>query len=319
MELIWIPITMFAALMQAVRTAGQKTLNQNMSTLGTTYVRSLFGLPVMGVYLAALLALGGYGVPAFSGQYFVHAALGALAQVVATMLLIYMFRLRNFVVGTMLTKSDILMTAVIGGLFFSETLSGAGWLALLVVLSGVFLMLIGRLGIRLRRGAARFDGPGRAGETVRETLLGRPTQVALTCALSFAFSYLFLREAMLDLGRGLDHGLPMWRGAWTVVVATGMQVAGLGLWLLVKERSIFSQIWRNRGIAGFIGVTSALGSIGWYTAFAMQNASYVRAVGQIEAVFTLLISWAYFKERISGLEFAGILLTVTGVVIFRLL
>ena len=77
-------------------------------------------------------------------------------------------------------------------------------------------------------------------------------------------------------------------------------------------------MWPVRGIASFIGLTSALGSIGWYSAFALQNASYVRAVGQIEAVFTLTISWLYFREKITRLELAGIAATVAGVLMFRL-
>jgi len=47
MDYLWIIISIFAAFMQAVRTAAQKNLNQRMSNLGTTYVRSVFGLPLM--------------------------------------------------------------------------------------------------------------------------------------------------------------------------------------------------------------------------------------------------------------------------------
>ena len=72
------------------------------------------------------------------------------------------------------------------------------------------------------------------------------------------------------------------------------------------------------GLSLFIGATSAVGSICWFTAFALQNASYVRAVGQIEVVFTLLASAIYYRERISALEYAGIALTVVGVLLFRL-
>ena len=68
----------------------------------------------------------------------------------------------------------------------------------------------------------------------------------------------------------------------------------------------------------FIGTTSAIGSICWFTAFALENASYVRAVGQIEVVFTLLVSALYYRERISVSEYAGIGLTMLGVLLFRL-
>ena len=73
--------------------------------------------------------------------------------------------------------------------------------------------------------------------------------------------------------------------------------------------------WR---LCTFIGVTSAVGSICWFTAFALENASYVRSVGQVEAIFTLLISHFYFKEKFNTAELTGIAVTVVGVLLFLL-
>jgi drug/metabolite transporter (DMT)-like permease len=305
MDLLWISLSVFAALMQSVRTAAQKTLNLSMSTLGTTYVRSLVGLPIMIVYLFGILAAEGGGIPPLGGAYLAATFLGALAQVLATMLLIYLFRLKNFAVGTMLTKVDIVMTAVLGMVFFSETVTLGGFSALLVVLAGGALMSIGKL---------RLGGLVADRASLAASLVSRPTPIALVCALLFTFSYLFLREATLLL----EPGGYLWRGAWTVVLATAMQVAFVGIWVGVKDPASFGQIWPNRGLVLFIGTTSALGSIGWFTAFALQNASYVRAVGQIEVVFTLLISWLYFREKITALELVGIAVTVAGILMFRL-
>ncbi len=304
---IWIPISIFAALMQAVRTAAQKTLNQSLSNMGTTYVRSLFGMPILLAFLAAAMVHTGLGVPDMQPAFLWNTAAAAVTQVLATALLIYMFRLRNFAVGTMLTKTDLIMTALIGTALFSERLSPLGWLALIVVVCGVVLMLAGRMGTAAFRAS---------GESVSELLLGRPTQVALLCALLFSLSYLFLREAMQHLG---EHHHFLWRAGWTVVLATGLQTVCMGAWLALKDPAVFRQMWAARRIASFIGLTSGLGSIGWYSAFAIQNASYVRAVGQIEAVFTLTISWLYFREKITTLELAGIAVTVAGVLMFRLI
>ena len=306
MDLIWIPISLVAALMQAVRTAAQKTLNQSMSTMGTTYVRSLFGLPFLLLFLATVLALEGGGIPDFSAGYLVNAIAAALAQVLATALLIRMFTLKSFAVGTMLTKTDILMTALIGSVFFSEQITAIGWVALLVVFCGVLLILAGKLGPRALLAS---------GETLGSALFGTATRVALACALLFTFSYLCIREAMLIL----EPGTVLWRGAWTVVLVTGMQTVVVGLWLLCKEPQVFRQLWPHRRIIGFIGLTSALGSIGWFTAFALQNASYVRAVGQIEALFTMVISWRYFRETLNRIEVLGIVTMVAGVLMFRLI
>lgn len=304
---IWISLSIFAALMQSVRTAAQKQLNQSMSTMGTTYVRSLFGLPLLLVFLGGVTLYTGLGVPEFTPAFVLHTAAGALVQVLATALLIYMFRLKNFAVGTMLTKTDLILTALIGTFLFSEFVTPLGWVAIMVVMCGVLLMLLGKTG------AGAF---ATRGAVLSHLLFGRPTQVALACALLFSLSYLFLRAGTLALGE--QHHF-LWRSGWTVVLANALQTVCLGLWLAHKEPAALRQMWPMRGIASFIGLTSALGSIGWYSAFALQNASYVRAVGQIETVFTLTISWLYFREKITMLEFAGIAVTVAGVLMFRLL
>jgi drug/metabolite transporter (DMT)-like permease len=304
METIWIPLSAFAALMQAVRTAAQKTLNRQMSTMGTTYVRSLAGLPFVVAFLAGLLFVRGGGVPQFSPVFFAFTFAGALSQVWATALLIRMFTLKSFAVGTMLTKSDILLTAIIGSLLFSEELSARGWLALLVVFAGVLLMLVGKLGAPVLR------------DTGAEPLVSLPVvRTALGCAFMFTVSYLTFREATLVVGDG-DF---LWRGTWTVTIALLIQTFFLSLWLARREPLVFRAIWPHRRIIVFIGATSALGSIGWFTAFALENASYVRAVGQIEAVFTLIISWAYFHEKISVIELLGMTAMVAGVLMFRVI
>lgn len=303
---IWIPFSIFAALMQSVRTAAQKQLNQRMSTMGTTYVRSIFGIPFLLIFLGGVTLYTGRGMPEFKPAFVLHTFGGACTQVVATALLIYMFRLKNFAVGTMLTKSDLILTALIGTVLFTELVTPLGWVAIIVVMCGVTLMLLGKAGTGLFK---------TRGEALSQLLFGRPTLVALACALMFSFSYLFLRAATLALGEE-NHFL--WRAGWTVVLANLMQIVFLGWWLAAKEPAVFREMWPLRGIATFIGLTSALGSIGWYSAFALQNASYVRAVGQIEAVFTLAISWLYFREKITALELMGIAITVAGVLMFRL-
>lgn len=316
MDYLWIFISIFAALMQAVRTAAQKTLNQRMSNLGTTYVRSLFGLPVMLAFLAYVMAEFDGAWPKLRADYLLLTAGGAATQIFATMALIYMFKLRNFAIGTMLTKVDILLTAVIGTALFSESLSPSGVIALLVVVGGVLLMTVGRMGLGTLT-AGGSDG-------IVAQLFGKSTQVAFLCALLFTFSYLFLREALLIMepaaGYVVEEGVAamFWRGAWTVVIASVMQIVVVGGYLWFADRGVFQEMWATAKIGTFIGVTSAVGSIGWYTAFAMQNASYVRAVGQIEVVFTLLIAWFYFRERMTLLELVGVALTVVGILMFRL-
>jgi len=73
--------------------------------------------------------------------------------------------------------------------------------------------------------------------------------------------------------------------------------------------------WR---ICIWAGVTGMLGSLGWFAAFTLQNAAYVKVLGQIELVFTVLASIFFFKERIRTAEAVGILLIVAGILILVL-
>lgn len=303
MELLWIPVSVFAASMQSVRTAAQKLLNAQLSTWMTTYVRSIFGLPLMLVYLWVMTRVEGIGAPEPGGLYLVYCAAASLAQVMATFLLIVLFRLSNFAVGTMLSKTDVMQTAIIGSLLFSETITALGWIAIVLTLLGVVLISADR---------ARESLPGAGG--IGRALLSRATLIGLLTGLMFGLSYLFLREATLIM----PAGSPPWRAAWTMVFVTAMQVIGLGLWLALTERQEFAKLGRLLRPALFVGVTSALGSIGWFTAMALQNASYVKAVGQIEVVFAILISTLYFRERIGPSGLVGIAAIVAGVILFVL-
>ena len=73
--------------------------------------------------------------------------------------------------------------------------------------------------------------------------------------------------------------------------------------------------WR---ICLFVGVTSVIGPIGWFTAASFQNAAYVKALGQVEFFITLFITYRIFKEKISLLEFLGMALIITSVLILLL-
>ena len=313
MEHFWIVLAVLGALLQAIRTAAQRDLNAHLSTMATTYVRSLFGLPLLAIYLAAVMASTGEGMPEFGWRYLAFTFVGAMAQVIATALLIHMFTLRSFGVGTMLTKVDVVITAILGALFFSETLSAGGIAALAVVMAGVVSMSLERTG-KVSAVASLPTQSGRRGR-IASIVADRSLMVALGCAFSFAISFLTYREAALVIGEGSF----LWRGGWTVLLAILMQTVVVGVWLAWREPGLLARVKPHARLCAFIGATSAVGSICWFTAFALQNASYVRAVGQIEVVFTLLVSALYYRERISTLEYAGIAMTLAGVLMFRLM
>ena len=116
----------------------------------------------------------------------------------------------------------------------------------------------------------------------------------------------------------MTGGGVLYRAAWTVVTVTTIQVVTLGAWLLLRDPQELARMFVAWRLCSFVGLTSAIGSICWFTAMTIQNASYVKAVGQVETAFTLAISYLYFKERLNWPELLGIAVIVAGVLLFLL-
>lgn len=303
LEDAWIPIAIASALCQTVRTAAMKVLNRHLSLMVSTYVRFLFGLPILCAYAAMVTILGGEGLPTLNWPFVVWTAASSLMQSTGTALLLILLTLRNFAVGGIFMKADLIFTALLGTALFSERISASGWLAIGLAFTGVVLISLARVpfkGIAWRTSLSAF-------------LTERSTMVGLGVALTFAVSYLSLREATLALAPA-----SVWhRGAWAGLLQALLQVVFLGAWLLLREPAGLRKMADHFGLAAFVGTVSGAGTITWFTASAMQNSSYVAAVAQIQVVFTLFISWLYFRERILPLELLGIAVIVAGVLLFR--
>ena len=297
---IWIPITLFAVVMQSVRTAGQKHLTMHLDPMSVTLVRFLFGLPFAALYLASV-ALGSDRVlPALNATFVVYTLLGGVAQIVATALLIYLFSLRNFAVGTTYARTEAFLTAFIGALFFGEWISAQGWVAIVISVAGVVVLTIAR------------------SQVESSSLLGRlwnkAAAIGLGSGLGFALASLSIRKASLSFG--IDDFLLT--AAVTLVVMVSLQTLIMIVYVAVRSPSQLAVIARHWRVSLFVGVTSALGSMGWFTAMTVERAAYVKALGQIEFVFALMISTLFFRERTTGLELLGMMLVAGGVVILLL-
>ena len=304
MESIWIWATISAAFFQALRYAGLKVLNQRLSTQVTTYTRILFTLPFLIVYLAAVLWWTGEPLPPLSRGLVLYSAAAAIAQFIGTVLVVRLFQLGNFAVATLIIKADVIMTALIGTAFFSEAITLIGWIAIVVTMLGVLVISGGRPA-PAADGAARLD--------LRSAMA--PAAMGLSSALVYSLSYLCLREGILDIDPSAGT---LVRAAYSVLVMASLSSIMVGIYLLVREPRELMRMFSYQKLCWFIGTTSALGSIAWFIAAALTNASYVAAVAQVQIVFTLLLSYFYFGERIRTLEIAGIAIIVAGLALFRM-
>jgi drug/metabolite transporter (DMT)-like permease len=291
---LWIPITVAAALFQCLRLALQKFLKGRMSTSASNFTRFAFGMPLAIVYVLLLFGLG-YAAPGINATFLAWVFGGGVAQIVATGLLLHVFSFRNFPVGIAYAKTEVIQAAVFGLVFLGDRLTPWGSASILVSTLGVMLVSLVA-----------------SGNPVRALLTGwleRSALIGIASGGFFAVSAVGFRAASL----ALEYPNPIVAAACTLAFATTIQSAILGGYLAWREPEQFRNLvaaWRPSFMAG---LTSVLGSAGWFTAMTLQTVAYVRTVGLVELVFTFLVSSLWFREKPRMTEIAGVTLVVLGI------
>ncbi|MFN0114885.1 MAG: EamA family transporter [Paracoccaceae bacterium] len=288
---LWILFTLAAAGLQTTRFVLQKRLAAGaLSTAGATFARFLFAAPLACGLAAAGLALTGTPIPLPGPAFFLAVAAGGVAQIVATDLTVRLFGLRNFTVGVAFTKTETVDVAIFSALILGEVIPATGWAAIGLGLLGVLLI-------------SRGPEPG-------APVLGRAALYGLAAGALFGIASVGYRAATL----ALEPAPFLLRALIALAAATLAQTVVMALWLSWKEPGEIGRVvegWRRTAL---VGLTGMLGSLCWFAAFALQSAAYVRALGQVEMVFTLAASVFLFRERLRFREAAGIALVVLSLV-----
>lgn len=280
--------------MQAIRTAGQKQLTAHLNAMATTGVRYIYALPFAWLYLWWMLDYRALSLPPLNSQFLQYALVACVMQIIGTACLVAAFKYRNFAVATSLAKTEAIQVAVVGALLFSASMSVLGWVSVIIGVVGV--LLVSKVKFTFRD---VFQNPG-AG-------------FGLASGLGLAITTLLIRQSSLALNSDL-----LLSAAVTLVFMITVQslISLIYIYLQNKQQLItMLQQWR---LCLFVGVTSVVGSIGWFTAASLQNAAYVKALGQVEFFITLFITYRFFKEKISAIEYVGMFLIIASVVILLL-
>ncbi|MCH9671230.1 MAG: EamA family transporter, partial [Gammaproteobacteria bacterium] len=130
----------------------------------------------------------------------------------------------------------------------------------------------------------------------------------------FGLSGVFYRAGSLSL----DMDSPFMQASFTLAVVTVLQTLGMSLYLRLREPGQITKVFSSWKVSGLVGVTGMLGSVCWFTAMTLQNVAYVRALGQVELVFTFIVSYLFFKERATRIELAGVALIIAGILVLLL-
>lgn len=291
---MWIPITLAAATFQILRTSRQHELRSQLSTAAAGFVRYAYGAPLAILLSIVLFGVAGRSVPSVPDRFWPMIMLAAVSQIVATVALLRSFKLRDFAVGTVYSKSEVLIVAGLAAVGLGTPLEPFGWVGAVLVTIGVaWLASRGSLAGLLRR----------AGDPA--ALMG------LVAGAGFAGAAIGIRAASRSL-----TGAPSFdRAVFTLTVLLAVQTTANLAWFLATDRREIGRTaaaWRP---AMWVGVFSLFGSIGWAWAFTLESAAKVRTLGQVELIIAFAIAHVTLGERHTRGDFAAAATVLIGVVV----
>ena len=290
---------MLAAAFQTVRFMLQKALaTGTLSAAGATFSRFFYSAPFILILLAAYLGATGSGFPAIAPAFWLYGLAGGAAQIAATICVVMLFKQRNFAVGITFKKTEVILTVLMGWVVLGEGVTALGFAAIALGVAGLLLLSGGAeaKGFNLRDFGNRAAGLG------------------IASGFLFSISAVSYRGATL----AVDADDPILRAAVTLAVVVLMQTLIMVVWLALREPGEMARVWQARRVAVWIGLTSMGGSFCWFVAFTLQNAAYVKALGQVELILSVAATTLFFKEKITGREWSGMSVLIGSIVMLVL-
>jgi len=285
----WIFFTLSAVVLQTFRNALQSKLSAQMSTSGVTLARFLFAPPIALIYLLLLYAFSNQSIPEFTLKFVFFVLLASVMQISATALMVILFKQKNFSIGAGLAKSEALVAGVLGTLFFGSQLSLFGWVGILVGAAAIFVL----------------SGGGRKGQLSLKTVV-----IGLACGTCFAVTSLFVREASHLLNIPFPHS-----AAWVLVWVLCIQTTLLVSYIAVKNRSTFVALKNTAKMTLVTSIISCFGTICWFSAVSLHHVAYVKTLGQVEVLLTMLVATFWLKNTVQKHEVIGLLLIAAAAIL----
>jgi drug/metabolite transporter (DMT)-like permease len=287
----WVLATLIAAAAQTARNATQASLTQAIGTLGATQVRFLFGLPFALLFLALVAGLHGQPIPPLTLKAVGFTALGALSQIAATALMLYVMKSQSFAVTTAWLKTEPVLVALIAAAVLGDPLTLPMLLAIAIATAGVVLMSL------------------KPGTTTALWHDASPALTGLLAGALFGLSAIGFRGAITALPTA-DFLI---RATTILALGLSLQATILGAWLLVFNRTALTasfREWRPSLGAGFLG---AFASQFWFIGFSLTSAANVRTLALVEVIFAQGLARFVFHQRLSPRQLLGMAVIALGV------
>jgi drug/metabolite transporter (DMT)-like permease len=289
---MWVPITLLAATFQILRTSRQHQLRSLLSVNAAGFVRYAYGFPFALVAAVITFGIVGEPLPQIPARFWLIVVGAGAAQILATIALLRAFDLRDFAIGTVYAKSEVVLVAIVSTIALSEPLAPLGWVGAVVCMVGI----------------GWLAAPGRW-RTVLSSAADPAALMGVVAAGFFAIAAVGIRAASNSLGDD-----PTWnRALLTLTAMLGIQTVLNGTQLAFTDRPELGATVRHWRPILPVGVLSVCGSAAWAVAVTLTNAAKVRTLGQVELLIAFAVSVWVLHEHHTRAEYAASGLVLVGI------
>ena len=290
----WVLITAIASLSQTLRSVFQKNIIEDVGVLASAYSRFIFALPFVALLavffldIEELLILNNLSVKTW---FFLVTA--SICQILFTIILIKLFTLRSFAIGVAFSKTEVIQTTLLEIVIIGFILTSHVLLAIIIGFIGMLFMSKQKL----------IGNVGHSRLFLQQVILG------VSCGIFLGLSSVLFKVALDSVAIDIIYK----KVIVLSFLALAIQSVIFGAYIVIadekKKLDKLFNVWKKGLPVGFFGCSA---TFCWFYAFSLVDATLVRAVGQLEIVFSVLMSYIFYKERITGSELIGMsLITIS--------
>ncbi|WP_234340302.1 EamA family transporter [Gorillibacterium timonense] len=276
---------LFAGLTSILAKVGIKDTDSNLATALRTIVVLLFS------WLMVAVVGSQSSIQALSGRTLLFLVLSGFATGASWLCYFRALQLGNVNQVTPIDKSSTILTMLLAFLFLKEIPTPFMWAGIVVLAIGTYLMI-----------QKKETEPSNANG---KSWLFYALLSAVFAALTSILGKIGIQDVESNLGTAIR----------TVVVLA----MAWGIVFFQKKQGLVKAIDRKSWLfIGLSGLATGLSWLCYYRALQIGKASLVVPIDKLSIVVTVLFSYVFLKEKLSGKATVGLLLVVSGTLLLLL-
>ena len=253
------------------------------------WLAGIFTIPLL-----FLIVIYFYQIPQFDKVFLYAIGASILLDVLAAIFAYRAIKISDISLVAPISAFNPVFTAIISLIILREALDLRGWIGILLICGGAYLLY-------LSKAQKDLTSP------IKSLLANKGIQLSLMAYFIWALTPIFQKTAIL-------HTNPVTPPFVSLFGMLGTN-AIFGLLAIRSSQGNFGVVKKLSPLFIIVGLLGAIGQAAAFTAFSLTNLGFATAVFKLSMIFTVILGWLFFKEENIKDRLLGSLVMLAGVVL----